>query len=165
MSQADRPNTDQPTVDRAGQVEIGITCCKCSYDLRGLAVLGMCPECGVKIAISIERAGYDIEEKCSPAERRRAMALMAATGAAYVLITLIISSLRAFTGARFDTSQVATALFMAGLLAFFISIGAPLFFLSFKSLTPTLWANTTCGTFLIVAATCIVLAFLCWQFA
>lgn len=55
MSRPDElPQPHEPDTLAASMVAVSVYCCRCTYDLRGLPADGVCPECGLPIANTLQ---------------------------------------------------------------------------------------------------------------
>ncbi|MEQ8843546.1 MAG: hypothetical protein RIB58_01730 [Phycisphaerales bacterium] len=96
MEVADQP-TPEPKPDAAERLPAGVVCYQCRYDLAGLDAGGVCPECGLAIAVSWPRSGASGEARRRAQRARGRIRLVLAT--TIMLLVLNASLVLAACGA------------------------------------------------------------------
>jgi len=93
---------------QTGSVETDAPCHRCGYNLRGLAINGCCPECGIEVAVSL---GGDHLRYCEPVYVRRLATgcNWIASGIKWSLVAVFFFRLFACAGAISPKFQILIA--------------------------------------------------------
>jgi hypothetical protein len=75
MAEAGVPSVTGASAGGAGVVRVGVECLECGYNLRGLAVEGVCPECGQEVGVTLRHPFLRRSGKEAVGKVRRGMAM------------------------------------------------------------------------------------------